>query len=62
MKENEYKEALLHFYGMNIHYLKFIEESIETDPIRIEFKNDLIEIIKNHRSKYEHFLPKEKTE
>lgn len=57
-KEKEYQEAIEHLIGMNRHYLKFIEKSEETDPLRIEQKEDFIDIINQHLEKYKHLLPK----
>ena len=57
-KEKEYQEAILNLHGMTRHYLKFIQQSEETTPSRIEFKNYLIEIITNHIERFEHLTPK----
>lgn len=58
LKTKEYQEAIEHLIGMNRHYLKFIDKSEETDPLRIEQKEDFIDIINQHLEKYKHLLPK----
>lgn len=57
LKTKEYQDAILHLHGMSQHYLKFIEESEETDLSRIELKEDFADIIKQHLDKYKHLIP-----
>lgn len=56
-KSKEYQEAIIYLHGMTRYYLEFVKNSEETDPIRIESKNDFVDIMTSHLKKYQHLMP-----